>query len=152
MKVKIKIPGKAISTNARLKPARTGRFGKMRLVKNDKQSPREREIEMLLIKYNRELWALGLAFDIKKHFFFTSYKFVYAKKEFWTKKKQMNSKLLDADNAIKKVKDMIFERIGVNDRLSRKEMNEVSPGQETFFEIEIELREWASDLPAEMLP
>jgi hypothetical protein len=152
MKTVVRIPGRGISSNKRLQPVIDFKTGKPKMISRTSKQGRKREIEAILMMYRGQLRQLGEAFNPKTDFFLTTYRFVYPKADFWTKKKTMSTKLLDTDNGMKTIKDMLFEWIGHNDRFSRKELVEASPGFGEYVEISIEIRKWEDDIAPELLP
>ena len=123
--------------------------GKMRLVKNTsgKQGAARKELEMLALRYNRQLKDLGAMFDPKLHFWRMKYFWIYHEDEFWTKAGTMSQGLVDDDNPVKPFRDIIFGVVGMPDAYVANSEQTKMPGKETKCVIHISFHPWQELIP-----
>lgn len=143
--VEIVLECKPVSVNASLMPAIVN--GHARLIKNTKKSDSLNEIKYLVMKKKNSLLPLLNGFDPKSHYFISSYFFYYPVDQFWTKKKEISSRMVDLDNSVKALKDTIFSTIGINDKFSCRETSGVYPFHcnTPFIRVSISRNKWTRE-------
>lgn len=135
------LPMRPFSVNHDKKPAYVN--GKLRLVKaRGKQGDKRKELETLLLMYNRQLKNLAHDFDPKLHFWRLKYFWIYREDEFWTKAGTMSQGLVDNDNPVKIFQDCIFAVAGTPDAYVACSAQKKLPGKDTKCIVHISFHPW----------
>lgn len=137
----MEFPIRPFSVNHDKKPAYV--HGKMRLVKSSENKAKRKELEMLCLRYNRQLKEMGQAFNPKLHFWRMKYFWIYDEQEFWTKQGTMSQSLVDDDNPVKPFRDIIFSVIGMPDAYVANSEQWKLPGKETKCVIHLSFHPWS---------
>lgn len=91
------------------------RFGKNGFYKTDYQKNFAISVNSFLLSKNKELDAFSNSFNEKEHVLTSKWIFLYS--DFFTKKDHaISSRTLDIDNSAKNFQDIVFDRLGINDK------------------------------------